>query len=240
VLAFLNGLFLLRSLIGSVKEAAGRSPVTYALPVIALFYGIVSLHFQIPLYLYYTAGFSLAGMMWLLPFERRFQYSAFVLSLTLSAIAVYYHAGQPISGRLGDVLGGNRNITTLNQSLSSLPRASLKLQPEEDKPYADVLKMIETETQPSDTIFAVPTNAEFYFLSGCRNPFRFYNTALGIRSDSDMQRVKQTIVEQPPKLVIYRPDDKYNTDASQQIMDLVKQRYEFLGETGGFEIYRSR
>ncbi|HEY2962791.1 MAG TPA: hypothetical protein VGJ37_10275, partial [Pyrinomonadaceae bacterium] len=126
LLAFANGLLLLRFLIGNAKEGETRSSsVTYALPVIALFYGIVSLHFQIPLYLYYTAGFSLAGIMWLMPFERRFQYSVLGLSLGLSAIAVYYHAGQPISGRLGDVLGGTRNITTLNQRPSSLPRASL-------------------------------------------------------------------------------------------------------------------
>ncbi|HEY2962464.1 MAG TPA: hypothetical protein VGJ37_08630, partial [Pyrinomonadaceae bacterium] len=72
------------------------------------------------------------------------------------------------------------------------------------------------------------------------NPFRFFNTALGIRTASDLQRVKEAIIEHPPKLVIYRADDKYNTDSSRQIIDLVKQRYEFLGETGGFEIYRSR
>lgn len=240
LLAFLNGLLLLRSVIGRENEPAAPARVTYALPVIALFYGIVSLHFQIPLYLYYTSGFSLAGLMWLLPFARRFQYSGFVLALALSAIAVCYHAGQPITNQLADVLGGKRNITTLDQRLSSLPRASLKIQASEEKPYADVLRAIETETQPGDTIFAVPTNAEFYFLSGRRNPFRFYNTALGIRRDADLQRVKETIIEQPPKLVIYRPDDKYNTDASRQIMDLVKQRYEFLGDTDGFEIYRSR
>ena len=240
LLAFFNGLFLLRLVIGRENEPATTARGTYALPVIALFYGIVSLHFQIPLYIYYTAGFSLAALMWLLPFERRFQYSAFVLALALSLIAVYYHAGQPITNQLADVLGGRRNITTLNQRLSSLPRASLKIQANEEKPYADVLHVIETETQPADTIFAVPTNAEFYFLSGRRNPFRFYNTALGIRRDSDLQRVKETIVEQPPRLVIYRPDDKYNTDAARQIMDLVKQRYEFLGDVDGFEIYRSR
>ena len=240
-IGFVNGILLLLFLTRNLKQGDERSrSMTYALPVVAVFYAIVSVHFQIPIYLYYTAALSLAGIMWLIPFKRRFQYSVLAVSLALSAIAVYYHAGQPLMGGLDNLIGGHRNITSLTEKTSSLPRASLKIEAEQEAPYAEVLRVIESETAPTDTIFAVPTNAEFYFLSGRRNPFRFFNTALGIKNDSDFERVRQTIIAQPPRLVLYREDDKYNSNYSREIMRLVRERYDFLGDTAGFAIYRSR
>jgi hypothetical protein len=214
--------------------------MTYALPIVAAFYGIVSIHFQIPIYLYYSAGLALVGIMYLLPLKSKVQYTALSLSLLLCGIAVFYHAGQPLSSRLADLFGGVRNVMSLSQRVSSIPRVSLKIEADDDKRYSAILKVIESETRPEDTIFALPTNAELYFLSGRRNPFRFYNTALGIRTESDLRQVKETIVARPPKLVLYRQDDKYNTDYSREVMQLVEERYHFLGQTSGFSVYRVR
>ena len=158
----------------------------------------------------------------------------------LVGIAIYYQAGQQLSGRFAVLFGGNRNILSLNQVPSSLPRVSLKIAPEEEKAYADVLKVIETQSEPSDSIFAVPSNPELYFLSGRRNPFRFFNTALGIRNESDFQKVRELLIADPPKLVIFRADDKYNTNYSLEIVALIRDRYDFVGDTAGFAIYRSR
>ena len=172
--------------------------------------------------------------------KRRGGYAALSLSVLLSAIAVFYHAGQPLVGTFGAFFSGRRNVMSLNQPVSSLPRVSLKIETADDRSYSEILKLIESHTRPDDTIFALPTSAELYFISGRRNPFRFYNSALGIRTDSDFRQVKETINTQPPKLVFYRKDDKYNTDYARELMRIVEERYEFLGETSGFAVYRVR
>lgn len=240
LLAFANGILVLSSLSSTWKSTSGEVATTDPLPVVAAFYGIVSLHFQIPIYLHYSACLSVIGIMWLMALKRRGEYLAISLSLFLSGIAVFYHAGQPLVGTFGAFFGGRRNVLSLNQPLSSLPRVSLKIEMEDDKRYSDILKVIESQTRLDDTIFALPTSAELYFISGRRNPFRFYNTALGIRTESDFRQVRETIITQPPKLVLYRSDDKYNTDYSRQLVRVVEERYDFLGETSGFAVYRVR
>lgn len=236
LLAFANGIVALRFL--SSKSGPGQT--LPALSMLALFYAIVSIHFQIAVYLYYTVALSLAGLMWMVSAKSRLQYAVLALALLLSGIGVYYHAGQPLSGRFADIFGGRRNIMSLNKSESSLARASLKIEPDDDRRYAEILRLIESQTRPDEAIFALPSNAELYFLSGRQNPFRFYNSALGIRTPSDLQRIKESIITHPPKLVLYRADDKYNTDYSREIIRLVRERYDFLGETYGFAIYRAR
>lgn len=236
LLAFIHGIVFLRFL--SRNSAADRT--AYTVPVLAIFYAIVSVHFQIAIYLYYTVGLSVVGLLWLVSIKTsRVQYAVVVSAILLSGVAVYYHAGQPLSGKFSDLLG-ERNIGSLPYVESSLPRASLKIEAEDNTRYAEILKLIQSETNAGESIFALPTNAELYFLSGRRNPFRFYNTALGIRTAGDLEHVKQTIITSPPKIVLYRADDKYNTSYSREVARLVAERYDFLGETSGYEVYRSR
>ena len=237
LLAFIHGVVFLRF----ITRNRTASPTTYTLPVLAIFYAMVSVHFQIPIYLYYTAGLSMVGLLWMVSIKKSaIQYAVVLLAILLSGVAVYYHAGQPLSGSFADLFGGRRNISTLNYTDSAIPGASLKIDVEDKRRYSEILKLIESQTAPEEAIFALPTNAELYFLSGRRNPFRFYNTALGVRTPADLEQVKQTIINSPPKMVIHRADDKYNTAYSQELVRLVAERYEFLGETSGFEVYRFR
>ena len=237
LLAFLQGVVLLRFL----TRGTNAGSMAYTLPVLATFYAIVSVHFQIPIYLYYTAGLSTVGLLWLVSINKsRVQYVVAFAAILLSFVSVYYHAGQPLPGRFADFFQGLRNISTLSNTESSIPRATLRIDRDESLRYSAILKVIESETTPGDSIFALPTNAELYFLSGRRNPFRFYNTALGIRTPEQLEQVKQTIINSPPKIVIHHTADKYNTAYSQELVRLVSERYDFLGETSGFAVYRSR
>ncbi len=237
LLAFVHGVVLLRFLTRNAKAISS----TYALPILAVFYAIVSVHFQIPVYMYYTAGLSIVGLLWLVSINHsRMQYVVVLLAILLSGVGVYYHAGQPLSGSFADLFGGRRNISKLSNTASSISRASLKIAADENNRYVEILKLIDSQTTPAESILALPTNAELYFLSGRRNPFRFYNTALGVRTPEDLEMVKQLIDNSPPKLVIHRADDKYNTAYAQEIVRFVAERYELLGETHGFTVYRSR
>ena len=233
LLAFLNGIAVLRTL----SRDAGSRHISYALPILAAFYAVVSVHFQIPIYLYYTASLSVASLLWIIPINSKLMYGVVPVTLLLCGIAIYYHAAQPVSG-LKAAFDGSRTVLSLSNEDTTLPRSHLKIESQDHQKYLELLQLIETETKPDDTIFAFPSNAELYFLSGRKNPFRFYNSALGIRDDRDFQHVRDSIIKDPPALVIYRPDDKYNTNYSRELINLVRERYELLRQASGFEIYR--
>lgn len=235
LLAFLNGIAVIRS----ISRDPGLRRRSYTLPILSIFFAIVSVHFQIPIYLYYSASLSVASLLWLIPDNSKLMYGAAPAILLLSGIAIYYHAAQPVSG-LKAAFEGNRTIFSLNNENTALPRSQLKIDPQERERYLELLQVIETETKPDEAIFAFPSNAELYFLSGRRNPFRFYNTALGIRNDGDFQQVREAILSNPPAIVIYRPDDKYNTGYSRELIKLIKEHYGLLTQVSGFEIYRSQ
>jgi hypothetical protein len=156
------------------------------------------------------------------------------MATALAGIGVYFHAGQPSSRSMTDVLQGHRAGSL---RASALPHCSLKVDPEESGRYAAVVDVIQQRVPEHDAILAIPSNAELYFLSGRRNPFRFYNTALGVRDEAAVEAVERVLRESPPKLITFNAADKYNTRASLQIMDVVKQRYVLLGRYEPFDVY---
>jgi hypothetical protein len=229
LLAAVNGIALIWLLRRSRREALAP------LPILAAFYALVSVHFQIPVYLYYTAGLSLASLLWLAPaISVAAGRLAIAAALALASTAVYFHAGQPSSRGIAGVLQGSRIASA---GSSSLPHCSLKVDPDEASRYAALVDLIRQRVPSNESIFAVPSNAELYFLSDRRNPFRFFNTALGVRNDVQLAAVRRTIVERPPKLVTFNPADKYNTRLSLEIMDEVRDRYILVGRVEPFEVY---
>jgi len=205
------------------------------LPVMAVCYAVVSAHFQIPLYLYFSAGLTLASILWMAPAVSpgAARVSA-VGALGLASIAVIFHAGQPTSRPIHAVLRGDRYPAP---QAASLPHCSLTIDAAEAGTYRKVVEVIAAHTADGESIFAVPSNAELYFLSQRQNPFPFYNTALGVRTDADVEQVRQVIRQRPPRLVAFNPRDKYNTTRSRQIMDEVRARYVLVGRVDPFEVY---
>jgi hypothetical protein len=86
----------------------------------------------------------------------------------------------------------------------------------------------------------VPSDAELYFLADRPNLFRFYNTALGVRTERDVDAVLQTLVDRPPRVITFRTNDKYNTAASRRIMEYVRSTYEQFDTVEQVELYRPR
>jgi len=233
LLAAVNGFLVLRRI--------GRAGSTAALPVmptLAVFYAVVSVHFQIPVYLYYSAGLSLASLLWLAPHVSPLAARVSVtVTLVLAVTGVYFHAGQPASRGISGTLRGDRRPSTW---ASTLPHNSLRIDPEEGRRYEALVKLIRREVPADEAIFAVPSNAELYFMAERPNPFRFYNTALGVRSDEDLALVERTLRDDPPRLVTFNRDDKYNTPRSLRIMEMVRTRYALIGGIDSFEVYVRR
>ena len=227
------GMALLRALLRGAPDAK-----VHPLPVIALFYGLVSAHYQVPIYLYYTAGLTLAAVLWLAAGRGKALRTVAVLStIIIAATAVYYHAAMPLSRGVAGVVAGKRQPAS---TPLQLVRAGLYVGAEDAARYHRYVALIDQETQPGDSIFALPTNAELYFLAKRANPFRFYNTALGIRSSVELDSVLHVLKCHPPKLVLYDPKDKYNTSASLRIAQIVRATYERLPPLPPFEVFRRR
>jgi hypothetical protein len=228
-----NGMLLLRALKNRIDTR------TLALPVIAVFYGVVAVSYEGPLYLYYIVGLSLISVLWLAstsgPLLKGLSVS---LAAALCAVAVIFHAGQTRERTPSQILAGER-VTKFGTLVDcSLPRCSLKISAADAETYGSYARLIAQETTASDSILAIPNNAELYFLTRRRNPTRFYNAAQGTASGELLREAVRVLEEAPPRLVIFRPADKYNNHATAALMTAVRAKYSFLGEHHRVEIYR--
>jgi hypothetical protein len=225
------------TLLRSARRREPR-PGWHALPVIALFFSIVSVHYQVTLYLFYTAGLCMCALVWQGSLAGKTQrFAAVILSGVCAAIAVFYQAGMPISRGLRATVAGEGSPVA---SRLELDRAGIYVQTDDAVRYRRVVDFIRGETGPRDTIFALPSEAELYFLADRANPFKFFNTALGVRSVADLDAVLGVLRCHPPKLIFINPDDKYNTPASIRIAAVIRATYDSLPPLPPFEVYRPR
>jgi hypothetical protein len=226
--AALNALLVLRRL-----RAGHEVP---ALSILAVFYAVVSVHYQVPLYLSFSVALSAASVLLLLAQHSRpvLGWATTGVVALLVCFSLRFQAAQPLSRKLGGTVASRR--VPLPPSVP-LPRSHLWIEPDERESYAQLLGVIERETKPEETILSVPANAELYFLSGRRNPFRFYNTALGLPDEDALLRTESALLAAPPRLVVFAPANKYNTSLSARLMQFIRKRYSLLRVIDGFEVY---
>ena len=208
-----------------------RQSAPPAVAVLAAFYAVVSVHYQIPIYLTYTAGFSFVALLYLTAGSRALTFAG----VAAIAIAVHYHAAQPLSR---GIAGSAEGLRIPVVSGADIPKLGLRIEAGDVTRYSAVIQLIDREVAPDGAIFAVPSNAELYFLSGRRNPFRFFNTALGVTTEAELAAVLEQLEREPPTLVFHDRRDKYNTAESRAIMAYIAERYEKLERIGQFEIWR--
>jgi hypothetical protein len=247
VAARLNGIFWLSLLlltgvlgVALLRTLLRRSATSgiHPLPIVALFYALVAVHYQIPIYLFCTIGLSLLAVLWHATARRSApRIVALSAATVLAVIGVYYQAAMSLNRGLEGIVAGERRpaVTPLR-----LARGGLYVDAEDAAQYRRLVELIEQETHPGDTILALPSNAELYFLTGRTNPFRFYNSAVGIRSSADLESTLRVVRCHPPKLVFYNLKDKYNTAASERIGDSVQVRYDAVTPLPPFQVFRRR
>ncbi len=245
-----NGLYwivlpLLGAVLGllAVGRRLQRKPL-HPLVHLAVFYGIVSLLNQIPIYLYYSLTLTVPALLLAVsppgwsngesngrPILRR---AAAALVLVLSGIALRHHAAQPIARGLDGTFAGTR----LGVVPIGIPKLAIWTDPEDAAVYRALLARIEAATAPGEPIFAFPNDAEIYYLSGRRNPFAFFNTAVDVRTPADAAAAVLGLARVRPKLVLFVPDDKYRTPALAPVVRFVRGRYRLEARIGRFEVYR--
>jgi hypothetical protein len=238
-----NGLYwLLLPCAGAILGllAAGRRlrgrPI-HPLVHLAVFYGIVSLLNQIPIYLYYSLTLTIPALLVAIPSNDgglRLRRAAAVLVLALSGIALRHHAAQPLDRGLDGTFAGTR----MGVVPIGIPKLAIWTDPDDAAVYRALLARIEAATATGEPIFVFPNDAEIYYLSGRRNPFAFFNTAVDIRTPADAAATVAGLARVRPKLAIFVPEDKYRTPALAPVVRFVRGHYRLEARIGRFEVYR--
>ncbi len=242
----LNGLYWIALLLAPLmlgylvlrRVILDKRMTVHPLAFLGVFYTLVALHFQTPIYFYFAFAAPLVGFLWLASGSEPWRQGAMTAFAALIVVmSLYFQAGQPATRGIDGALRGERGELAKAEGIDGL---SLWIEPADIELYRILLGLIEENVTAEETIFALPQNSELYFLSGRRNPFRFYNSGFGVISEADLQQVLKTIENDPPKLVFFRPVDKYNTSASARIMEAVRANYDHLATQGEIEVYRAR
>jgi len=231
LLATINGVLAIRRM----QRTEDSSELV--LPVLAAFYSLVALFMQNAIYLYFTAGLTLTAVLYMVGRSRlavRVTWAGLTLLLTVVALA--YHAAQPYTRAPLEALEGRRTSTVVSDC--GLPRCGLRLDPADVAPYRRLVALIQDAVPAQAPIAAFPSDAELYFLSDRRNPFRFYNAAIGLRTSDDVDAAIGIIKREAPRLITFRPQDKYTTDATRAVIAGVRSLYDHATTIDGVEIYR--
>jgi hypothetical protein len=207
-----------------------------SLPIISVFYAQVALLQQIPIYLFYSLPLSFAALLWLFRNGRRWTLRLSLATIFLAFVSIYYQAAQPIARTLGGTIRGERIGLV---PATTLPRTGLFIDPASLQIYTEVVQTVQDQTQPGDTIFVLPNNPEFYFLAERKNPFRFWNTAVGIRNEKEAAAVMNVLTHEPPRIVVIDPEDRNNTSYSNEMIAYVRATYTPIKTVSNFEIYRA-
>jgi hypothetical protein len=242
----INGVYwiilpLLALVVGVVTIRAFHRQRTWSnigsLPLIAVFYAQAALLQQIPIYLYYSLPLTFAALIWLFAKASPRRVAVLtVFTVFVTFVSIRYQAAQPVARTLGGTIRGERMELV---PATTLPRTGLWIDAESLRIYTEVVNTIQDQTQPQDTIFVIANNPEFYFLSERKNPFRFWNTAIGVRDENEAAQVMKVLKDQPPKVIVIDPNDRNNTPCSNAMIAYIRGTYRLIKTVGQFEIYQA-
>ncbi|MFK8016466.1 MAG: hypothetical protein AB8G17_13620 [Gammaproteobacteria bacterium] len=205
------------------------------LPIVACHYGLVALHYQVPAYLFFSGSVVLAGLLWfsdnLRPRQRALVLTAVAIH---STIGIALHAGQPITRSPSQVIAGER-VPLVPSTHPALD--GLHVTPRDNAIFNTSLRLIEQYSEPGDVILGLPAEAELYFLSGRKNPFRYSFVPFGIRDEKTVADALATLAANPPRLVFHVSVLPYNTPYTDRLMDFVRSRYELIERVEEYDIY---
>lgn len=232
-MSLLNGGLLLLTFLNKRQEGT-QGCVPSALPLLAMFYAVVSILYPIMIYVYVTVGLSLLGVVWQFYELNRSRILGLLLCVFLSIVAIHFHAGQPRGQTWAKVMQGEKVAVT---PVHNLEKFGLKINPLEAETYSQLVGFIKQETKHRDPIFVFPYNPEIYFLADRLNPFPFYHVALGVTNISEGQALIQSLKKTPPALIIFNANSINNTDISVFIAEYVREAYLPIKQIGEFEIF---
>jgi len=200
--------------------------------ILAVFWAVNALHYQIPIYLFFT----LPAVFFALIVMRPANGMAAAL-IVLSGYAVLFQAGQPLERGLTGTVAG---IRAPANELTTLPRVGLRIQPADAAIYHDVINAIEQTAGPDEPLMTLPMDPELNFMTARKAPVRYYSAPLGLLTLDDVNQTVETLEDAAPLFVVHRRQDKYSTDLSALLLEQVQDRSDPPLSVGPFDLYRFR
>lgn len=232
--SFILGLIVYRKICGPVRGEMKLS----SLPLVAVFYGLVSVHYQIPNYLYFSVGLTICGVLGAANLTNGAVKNALTAAIGMVGLAaIFLHAAQPTERSIIDILQGKK-VGAPKVFLGG--KVNLWITEKEAEIYNNIIQLVENNVGKEETIFAFPSNSEIYYITNRANPFRFFNSAFGIRTEEQFERIMHTLKTTPPRMVFYNSNDKYITEKAIQISDYIKSQYTLIENADGIEYYLLR
>ena len=201
--------------------------------VLAVFVGLVSVHFEIPIYLYYSAGMIWVGLIASANAKLRMPIS--IVTFAVAFTAALFHAGQPASRSLDAIAQGKRIV---NETYA-IPGAAINIKAEQADLYLSAMDLVANCSDPNDPIFSMPSAAEFYYLTNRRPPVRYFSTALGLHNEEDAKALETIFkTDQRPSVVFDQEADKYNSELLNGVRKILRGvEYASSGARGGVKAY---
>ena len=207
-----------------------RSEAVPPILVVAPFWGMVALHYQIPIYLFFMLPVVLVAVCWAYPVRWM------MLSLVaLSAWAVAFQAAQPLSRGIEGTVSGRRIPL---DARGGLPRASIAMEAQDQRIFAELLRTIEAGARPGEPLMTLPMDPELNFMTGRRSPVPYYGTPLGLRNAHDVEAALRALDGAAPLFVVHRRGDKYLTPLSAELLEAVRAGSPAPRRVGPFDLYR--
>ncbi len=243
--ATLNSLFWISLLLAPIilgisvlLQAATKHREIAALAWFPTFFALASGHYEIPIYLFYTSALTLAGLAWQsLSFGSRGTMAVSLFLIILTVTGTIFHAAQPLSRGISGSIKGN---TVSERVPCDLSRCSLDVEPDVAMVYQELIEFIDAQSGPEDLVLAIPFNPELNYLSKRRSPVRFYNSALGLRTNEQVAEALDQISRSSTQLIIHNPTDKYNSPALNPLLRHTRDHYIHIATVGPFHVYKAR
>ncbi len=205
-----------------------------AFVVCAPFYGLASLHFEIPLYLIWSIPPLLLAGFWFCGTPGRWQKTGFIGLMVITTGAQTTVVGAPVWER-----SFVQFVTTQPGELLAdshlAGRAQINLTKEETDFYQRSLALINENTVPSDGIFSFPSHPQWYFLSGRKNPTKHLFAGVSVNSEYSLQNLENQFSEKLPAMVIHKTNDKYGNPFTEKLRRWIDQRYQLVHSEKGFD-----
>lgn len=220
----------------TIKRLLTKNTAIPAAGIFGSFYALVSVHYEIPIYLTYSTGILCLAAIVL--FARKGNSTRLGIAIIILSIStIYFNAAQPLQRGVYGIAANDRQEIPNHDLVGT----SIKVSQEEAEAYQIIVDLIDRCTAPTDTIYVYPMNTEIYALSGRKSPFGFVMSSLGLRSDEDVENNAQKIITADNNtLIFHRLEDKYNTEFADQLFNKVAAFYKFIGTVDGMDVYNRR
>ena len=205
-----------------------------ALAIIPVYYSIVSVHYQIPIYLFYSTSLTLVSILHIYSDHTKISSVFAVFLIFMSTVAFIFHAAQPVSRGIDGTLKGER---VLQNTHCAIPHCSLIIEHDSAVMYRRIISLVLENTTSEDSILTIPSNPEINYFSKRKSPLPHFNTGVSLATSADVEGAISILDREKPKLVFYNQYDKYNTKVTNSLIEYVHSNYKFLAFIGDLQVF---